>query len=48
MSDILELFSAYLENNGDIIGEEMCHVYPLFPIDEAKPAVEKIINVIKR
>ena len=29
-------------SNEIIIGEEMNHVYPLFPIREAKPAVEKI------
>ena len=31
-----------------IVGEGMNHVYPLFPIREAKPAVEKIIRVVKR
>ena len=30
------------------IGEEMNHVYLLFPIKEAKPAFEKIIQVAKR
>ena len=29
-------------------GVEMNHVYPLFPIPEAKAAVDKIISVIKR
>ena len=35
-------------SNELIIGEEMNHVYPLFPIQEAKPAVEKIIQIVKR
>ena len=35
-------------SNEIIIGEEMNHVYPLFPIREAKPAVEKILQVIVR
>ena len=35
-------------SNELIIGEEMNHVYPLFPIPEAKPVVDKIISVIKR
>ena len=35
-------------SNEIIIGEEMNHVYPLFPIREAKPAVEKILRVIVR
>lgn len=35
-------------SNELIIGEEMNHVYPLYPIQEAKGAVAKIIRVIKR
>ncbi len=35
-------------SNGLIVGEEMNHVYPLFPIPEAKPAVDKIIAAITR
>jgi len=35
-------------SNELIVGEEMNHVYPLFPIPEAKPAVEKIIQVVTR
>ena len=35
-------------SNELIIGEGMNHVYPLFPIPEAKPAVEKIIQTIMR
>ena len=48
--DVTKFYSMLEEDpsNELIIGDEMCHVYPLFPIDEAKPAVEKIINVIKR
>lgn len=48
--DVTKFYSMLDDDpsNELIIGEEMCHVYPLFPIDEAKPAVEKIINVIKR
>ena len=34
-------------SNEMIIGEEMNHVYPLFPIPEAKPAVDKIIHTIR-
>ena len=34
-------------SNELIIGEEMNHVYPLFPIPEAKPAVDKIIRTIQ-
>lgn len=36
------------DSNELIVGEEMNHVYPLFPIPEAKPADEKIIEVINR
>ena len=35
-------------SNELIVGEEMNHVYPLFPIPEAKPAVDKIIQTINR
>lgn len=31
-----------------MIREELNHVYPLFPIPEAKPAVDKILQVVKR
>ena len=34
-------------SNELVIGEEMNHVYPLFPIPEAKPAVDKIIRLIR-
>ena len=34
-------------SNELIVGEEMNHVYPLFPIPEAKPAVDKIIRTIQ-
>ena len=35
-------------SNELIVGDEMNHVYPLFPIKEAAPAVEKIIQVVMR
>ncbi|MBQ6165681.1 MAG: alpha/beta hydrolase [Clostridia bacterium] len=35
-------------SNELIVGEEMNHVYPLFPIPEAKPALDKMIDKIKR
>ena len=31
-----------------IVGEEMNHVHPIFPIAEAVPAVQKIIQIVKR
>ena len=34
-------------SNELIVGEEMNHVYPLFPIPEARPAVDKIIRLIR-
>lgn len=48
--DVTKFFGMLEDDpsNELIIGEEMCHVYPLFPISEAKPAVEKIIEVLKR
>ncbi|MBQ3302986.1 MAG: esterase, partial [Clostridia bacterium] len=47
--DITKCFSLL---DGDpsnelVIGEKMNHVYPLFPIPEAKPAVDKIIRLIR-
>jgi acetyl esterase/lipase len=35
-------------SNELIVGEEMNHVYPLFPIKEAKPAVDKIMEAVMR
>ena len=35
-------------SNELIVGEEMNHVYPLFPIREARPAVDKILQVVMR
>lgn len=35
-------------SNELIIGEEMNHVYPLFPIPEARTAVDKILQVVMR
>ncbi len=48
--DVTKFFGMLDEDlsNELIVGEEMNHVYPLFPIKEAEPAVEKIIQVIKR
>ena len=48
--DVTKFFRMLDEDpsNELIIGEEMNHVYPLFPIAEAKPAVEKIVQVVKR
>ena len=34
-------------SNELIVGEEMNHVYPLFPIPEARPAVDRIIQIIR-
>lgn len=47
--DITKFFGMLDEDpsNELIIGEEMNHVYPLFPIPEAKPAVDKIIRTIQ-
>ena len=48
--DVTKFFGMLDEDpsNELIVGEEMNHVYPLFPIEEAGPAVEKIIQVVKR
>ena len=48
--DTMKFFRMLDEDpsNELIIGEEMNHVYPLFPIPEAKPALDKIIEYIKR
>ena len=35
-------------SNEMIVAQDMNHVYPLFPIPEAKPAVDKIIQVVTR
>ena len=47
--DITKFFGMLDEDpsNELIIGEEMNHVYPLFPIPEAKPAVDKVIRTIQ-
>ena len=46
--DITKFFGMLDEDpsNELIVGEEMNHVYPLYPIPEAKPAVDKIISTI--
>ena len=44
-------FYSRLDPEGDselIIGEGMFHVYPLLPIPEAGPAVDKIVEKIMR
>lgn len=48
--DVTKFFGMLDEDpsNELIVGEEMNHVYPLLPIKEAGPAVEKIIQKIKR
>ena len=48
--DITKCFAMLDQDDSNelIVGKEMNHVYPLFPIPEAKPAVEKIIEVINR
>lgn len=48
--DIVKFYRMLEEDasNELIIGEEMNHVYPLFPIPEAKPAIEKIFQVVMR
>ena len=48
--DIVKFFGQLEDDpsNELIVGEGMNHVYPLFPIPEAKPAVDKIIQVISR
>lgn len=47
--DIIKFFGMLDDDpsNELIIGEEMNHVYPLYPIPEAKPAVDKIIRTIR-
>ena len=35
-------------SNDLVIGEGMNHVYPLFPIREARPAVDRILQVVMR
>ena len=48
--DIVKFFGMLDKDSSNelIVGEEMNHVYPLFPIPEAKPAVEKILEVVRR
>jgi len=48
--DVTKFFGMLDEDpsNELIVGEEMNHVYPLLPIKEAEPAVEKIIQKVKR
>ena len=48
--DSVRMFGMLDEDptNELIVAEEMNHVYPLFPIPEARPAVEKIISVVTR
>ncbi len=46
--DITKFYGMLDEDpsNELIVGEEMNHVYPLFPIPEAKPARDKIISIL--
>ena len=48
--DIVKCFQMLDQDpsNELIVAEEMNHVYPLYPIPEAKPAVDKIIRVVMR
>lgn len=48
--DIVKFFGLLDDDSSNelIIGEGMNHVYPLFPIPEAKPAVDKILQVVRR
>lgn len=48
--DIIKCYNMLDKNtlNELIVAEDMNHVYPLFTIPEAKPAVDKIMNVIMR
>ena len=48
--DILELYKKLdsVPSNELIIGEHMNHVYPILPIQEARGAINKIVEVIKR
>ncbi len=47
--DITKFFGLLDDDpsNELIVGEEMVHVYPLFPIPEARPALDKIVRVIR-
>ncbi|MDO4537235.1 MAG: alpha/beta hydrolase [Coriobacteriales bacterium] len=47
--DITKIFGMLDEDpsNELVVGEGMNHVYPLLPIPEAKPAVDKIIRTIR-
>ena len=48
--DAIKFFRRLDEDplNELIVAEDMNHVYPLFPIPEAKPAVNKILEVVMR
>ena len=48
--DTVRFFNKLDEDpsNELIVAEEMNHVYPLFPIPEAKPAIAKIMQVVMR
>ena len=48
--DIIKFFNMLDDSHTNelIIGEELFHIYPLFPIKEAKQAQEKIIEKILR
>ena len=48
--DITKFFQMLEESPGNelIVGEGMCHIYPLFPIPEAGEAIEKIVGKILR
>ena len=48
--DIVKFFGSLDDDpsNELVVGEEMNHVYPLFPIREARPAVDRIIEIVRR
>lgn len=48
--DVVKLYHLLDQDpsNELVVGEDMLHVYPLLPIQEAGPAVDKIVEVVKR
>lgn len=48
--DITKFYHSLEESQANelIVGNEMCHIYPLFPIPEAKQAIETIVGKITR
>lgn len=48
--DVVKLYHMLDQDpsNELVVGQDMLHVYPLLPIQEAGPAVDKIVEVVKR